>query len=145
MSTEKFILTGEDVLNRVLHHPVLCRYSMQNFPIYGVPRGGVPVAMLAAALHGFAVVSNPEEAFLIVDDLIDSGATMAKYPGKEFTALYDKRDPDDPSAGKWIVFPWEDTVEKDAEDHATRLLQHAGSEVTPAKIQSLLQFAASLG
>lgn len=140
----KFILTPADILKRVQDHMILQTHGYQGWGIYGVPRGGVPVAMLAAAIHGYTLVDSPDAAQIIIDDLIDSGATMAKYPGKLFLALYDKRDRSDPAHGRWVVFPWEESVEKDMDDHAARILQGLGKEVNPHTLAVLQEFAASL-
>lgn len=88
---------------------------------YGVPRGG---AYLSAMLNP---VDNPEKADIIIDDLIDSGATMIKYqkafPGKPFIGLFDKiKEPY--LSGKWLIFPWEtEDAEIDIENHFRRVLQ----------------------
>ena len=98
--------------------------------IYGVPRGGVPVALTIAALAGAAAVNNPAGADFIVDDIYDSGATSARFDGKPFGVLFDKRQA--PWAGQWLVMPWEatETTDHSAEDAVTRLLQFIGEDVT---------------
>ena len=76
--------------------------------VYGVPRGGVPIAyMLAGFLPVAYVVNTPEEADIIVDDLIDSRATFQRYEkyGKPFYTLIDKSR--DKEYQDWIVFPYE--------------------------------------
>ena len=96
--------------------------------LYGVPRGGV-AAVLAVARHleGAQVVDDPDVATVFVDDLIDSGATrdryLEKYPGVPFMALFNKSESDE-----WLVFPWEQTVERSAEDIPVRLLQFIGED-----------------
>ena len=87
---------------------------------YGIPRGGQYVAALLNP------VDTPEQADVIVDDLIDSGATMKrymeKYPNKEFKALIDKHSE---FVGEWITFPWErEDGDKDIEEHMRRVLQY---------------------
>lgn len=89
----------------------------RNKKYYGVPRGG---QYLAAVLNP---VDTPEEADIIIDDLIDSGATKriyeAKY-NKPFIGLFDKRDD-----ARWIVFPWEIEDEiRDVEHHFQRVIQY---------------------
>src|SRR5690625_1056065 len=87
---------------------------------YGVPRGGQYIAALLNP------VDTPEEADVIIDDLIDSGATQAKYkdlyPNKPFIGLFDKQtDFND----KWAIFPWEvNDTETDIEDHMRRVIQY---------------------
>lgn len=89
--------------------------------LWGVPRGGA----IVAGLTGRAVDSI-ELADVIVDDIVDSGATKARYAstGKPFWALVTKK----PGDG-WIRFPWEETDEtKDIEDTVRRQLQFIGED-----------------
>jgi len=85
---------------------------------FGVPRGG---QYIAAMLNP---VDTPEEADIIVDDLIDSGKTRDKYqkmyPNKPFMALYDKTIFNE----GWLQFPWEIEGEKEIEDNVRRILQY---------------------
>jgi len=89
---------------------------------YGVPRGG---AIIAQMLDPEQIAATPEEADIILDDLIDSGATRDEYVmkyGKPFVALYDKQT--DPNvSGRWLSFPWEESVERDVESHMRRVIQ----------------------
>jgi len=99
--------------------------------VYGVPRGGIPIAYLLKA-HGFEVTDLPSQADIIVDDLIDSGDTQKHYVGlygKPFYALLDKQT-EAIYKDKWIVFPWEASEEKSAEDIPIRLLQYIGEDIT---------------
>jgi GTP cyclohydrolase I len=105
--------------------------------VYPVPRGGVPAAYLLATFFFCEIVNTVEEADLVLDDLIDSGATMARYPGKPFFALFSKREDIDFeitgacfSADTWLVFPWEGSEEKSADDIGIRLLQYIGEDAT---------------
>lgn len=97
--------------------------------VYPVPRGGIPIAYLLLKQNGgYSIVNSPDEADIIVDDLIDSGATRERF-SKPFHAAFDKQ------AGfhnKWIVFPWEVSNDKDESitDNVTRLLQYIGEDVT---------------
>ena len=91
--------------------------------VYGVPRGG----QIVAGLLGRAV-DTPEEADVIVDDIVDSGATRKAWEektGKPFWALVDKVQNPDP---RWVVFPWEASPEQDVEQNVTRLLQYIGED-----------------
>lgn len=103
--------------------------------IYGVPRGGISVAYALADQLGATVVGSPEEATIIVDDIIDSGATRARYSGSglQFFALIDKTAPDQTVfKDAWVVFPWEVSDTGDdvsADDIGTRLLQYLGEDV----------------
>jgi len=90
--------------------------------LYGVPRGGAIVAGLTGR-----VVATPGEADVIVDDIVDSGATRDRYVkqyGKKFWALYEKK----PGDG-WVVFPWEhEDPTRDNADIVIRLLEFIGEQ-----------------
>jgi len=100
--------------------------------IYGVPRGGIPV-VYAMALKQDRVVDDPAKADVIVDDIVDSGATLKRYaekfPGKRFLALADFL-PVPRQPGQWLVFPWEqgETTDQSADDIVVRLLQFIGED-----------------
>ncbi len=101
--------------------------------VWGVPRGGVPVALMVAALTGAEIVNDALDATVIVDDIYDSGATYDRITNEhrsaKFIVLCDKRI--QPWWGKWLVMPWETTEEHDssAEDAVVRLLQFIGEDV----------------
>lgn len=100
-----------------------------NFPerykFYGVPRGG---SVIAAMLNP---VDSPQEANVIVDDLIDSGATREQYkkefPHIPFVTLFDKHARE--LKDTWLVFPWERSAEQDIAEHVARVLQFIGEDV----------------
>jgi len=89
--------------------------------IYGVPRGGVPVAyMLAGFLPVSYVVDTPEEADIIVDDIVDSGDTKFRYAkyNKPFYALYENQK-------EWLIFPYEESdIETPVSDNIVRIEQY---------------------
>lgn len=100
--------------------------------IYGVPKGGM---ILTAFLNNAAVVHDPKDAILILDDVYDSGSTFdfynTKYPKTQFHALFDKQK-EPLLKDKWLVFPWEaehpkgeDTIE----ENIIRQLQYIGEDV----------------
>lgn len=94
--------------------------------VYGIPRGGCAVAALVGT-----PVDEPSVADAIVDDVRDSGKTLAayerNYPGKPLFVLYDKTVGE--AKGEWLVFPWEIEGEGEgAEDGVRRLLQAIGED-----------------
>jgi GTP cyclohydrolase I len=96
------------------------------FSVYPVPRGGIPAALALGQYIRLSLVSNPDEADFIMDDLVDSGATREKFPDKIFVCLIDKNSK--LWKGKWIVWPWEETSERGINDHIVRLLQYVGED-----------------
>lgn len=121
---KKTYITWEQVYQRVNDLPKDVTY-------YGVPRGGA----VPAALTGKAVM-NPHVADVIIDDLIDSGATEKKwkeqFPDKPFVALFDKRKE---LEGEWLVFPWEKEEEGEVEDNLVRIFQYLGEDPTREGLQ----------
>jgi GTP cyclohydrolase IA len=129
---DKRILTNSeciDAIARLRDHlweqamdPNTCR-------VYGIPRGGIPVAYL---FDLNAVTESPDQAQVFLDDIIDSGRTRmrygAKYPGTPFLALADfLEEPKLP--GQWLVFPWEmGDCDTSGDDIVVRLLQHIGED-----------------
>lgn len=94
-----------------------------NKKIFGIPKGGlIPAAIIASKNNGI-LVDTPEESDIIIDDIVDSGATKGLYSkyGKQFISLYSKTD-------SWIEFPWE-INESPAEDSVIRILQAIGEDV----------------
>ncbi|MFA5652426.1 MAG: GTP cyclohydrolase I FolE [Candidatus Paceibacterota bacterium] len=105
--------------------------------VYGIPKGGM---ILAGFLKHAKITHLPDEANIILDDIIDSGKTMdmyqKKYPGKKYFALIDKiNNKEDVILFKncWIVFPWEKehpNGEETVEQNIIRQLQFIGEDVT---------------
>jgi GTP cyclohydrolase IA len=101
--------------------------------LFGVPRGGIPAAYLVrnamTEMIAARIVDDLEDANAIIDDIVDSGKTRARYkieaPSAVFDSLFTKqRHP------TWFIFPWEDSLESSAEDIVTRLLQFIGEDPT---------------
>ena len=151
MSTAKKLhLSVGDILAKVANHPAFtkdrCGRNGEPPKVWGVPRGGVPIAMAVAATHGFRIAERPEDADLIVDDLEDSGATRRKYEAlvchwgtrAEFVPLYDKGA--DFPAGTWLCFPWEESAERDRTDSVIRVLEHWGIPSNPDNMKELEGF-----
>lgn len=113
------------------------RKSGRYLSIFGVPRGGVPVAVLLSQRLDLPLVEDPVgPGVLVVDDIVDSGATRERFSGP-FAALFARsrwngevtaaRHDDD-----WLVFPWE-LYGADAAgpaDAVIRLLEHVGEDPT---------------
>lgn len=110
---------------------ILNKLDNKKNKIYGIPRGGQVVAgMLGFCNKKIIVVDSPEEANIIVDDLYDSGTTFKKwkkkFPDKDFYFLFDKRNKK--YMNHWLVFPWEESGEKEVEENVVRLLEYFGQD-----------------
>ena len=115
---QKIFLTWDDIYKRLRDLP--------EGKLYGIPRGGAIVAALSQR-----AVDTPEEADVIVDDIIDTGKTAARYEHaykKPVWALINKLNGE---ADGWVVFPWEETdPHKDLEDTVIRQLEWIGEDPT---------------
>ena len=114
--------------------------------LYGIPRGGVPASYLVrAARSDLHITDDPTKATVILDDIVSSGATMARYmrkfPGLLYAALYSDCNNErpklhspiivgEPNTSGWLVFPWEQAEghETSAEDAVVRMLQAIGED-----------------
>lgn len=102
--------------------------------VFGVPRGGTPIAIALSAMTACRLVETPDDADFVVDDIYDSGATANRYahlaPHAKFVVAFDKRT--NPWHGQWLVMPWEATEENDQSgtDAIVRLLQYIGEDPT---------------
>ena len=102
--------------------------------VYGVPRGGVPVAVAISERMQIPLTMDPTEPkVLIVDDLVDSGRTRNRYPGKPYACLHIKPHSPEPDffakriPNDWINYFWE-AEEPPIQDHIIRCLQFIGED-----------------
>ena len=106
--------------------------SATRIRVYGVPRGGVPVAYCLKAINPklFEIVEMPEGADIFIDDIIDSGSTEAEYLGKyDAEGFYALLHPGNKTNNVWYVFPWEQgRSDTSADDIVTRTLQRIGED-----------------
>jgi len=102
--------------------------------IYGVPRNGTVVAALLRGRHpDLDLAEQPDgPTTWIVDDLVDSGQTLARFNGAPVDAML--RKPWSPphlapaarETAAWVVFPWE--TEDAPESNIVRLLTWLGED-----------------
>ena len=85
--------------------------------IYGVPRGGLAIALAFSHALKLPVLLYPTEESLVVDDISDSGNTLQNIKHKRIACLFSTdwtfTTPDYWIEEKlkdndWIVFPWEE-------------------------------------
>lgn len=91
--------------------------GMEFKTLYGVPRGGLCVAVRLSHLLGLPLTKFPEETTLICDDIVDSGKTLANdaREGYKIAVLYYYPEapfkPDfyvlEKPKNSRIIFPWE--------------------------------------
>ena len=84
--------------------------------IYGVPRGGLCLAVALSHKLKINLISEPIKNSLIVDDVYETGITLTTFKdieGAMFFVLFSKIKPTwwntvyISKKNQWIVFPWE--------------------------------------
>ena len=87
--------------------------------IYGVPRGGLCLAVALSHKLNISLLSEPIKNSLIVDDIYETGITLntlKDIDGAMFFVLHSKIKPTwwntvyISKKREWIVFPWENTL-----------------------------------
>lgn len=122
----------DELATRTLNHTA---YKQKG--VYGIPTGGIFVALDLSRRHGFRFLERPVVGCLVVDDLVDSGRTLAPYHNSQeyvCDALF--RKPKSPKhlaqfaaqQDGWLQFPWEHASAP--EDAVVRLLQYIGEDPT---------------
>ena len=110
--------TWEEFDKSVEHIAHRCKFS--DFSgIYGVPRGGLCLAVALSHKLKISLISEPIKNSLIVDDIYETGITLNNYKnieGAKFFVLFSKNKPTwwnsvhISKKSDWIVFPWENTL-----------------------------------
>ena len=86
--------------------------------VYGVPRGGLCLAVAISHKLKIDLISEPKKNSLILDDVYETGITLNTFKdidGAMFFVLFSKIKPTwwntvfISEKSEWIVFPWEDT------------------------------------
>ena len=87
--------------------------------IYGVPRGGLCLAVALSHKLNINLISHPKKNALIVDDVYETGNTLNVFKdieGAMFFVLFSKIQPiwwntvHKSDKNEWIVFPWENKL-----------------------------------
>ena len=95
-----------------------CKYKRFS-GIYGVPRGGLCLAVALSHKLKIELISKPIKNSLIVDDVYETGLTLTTFKdieGAVFFVLFSKIKPTwwntvfISKKSQWIVFPWENTL-----------------------------------
>jgi len=96
--------------------------------IYGVPRGGLCLAVALSHKLKINLISEPVKNSLIVDDVYETGITLNTFKdieGAMFFVLFSKIKPtwwntvSISKKSEWIVFPWEEksNTQSDLKDY----------------------------
>ena len=107
--------TWSEFDNSVEHIYNKCKF-IEFSGIYGVPRGGLCLAVALSHKLKINLISKPIKNSLIVDDVYETGITLKTFKnieGAMFFVLFSKIKPiwwntvHISEKSKWIVFPWE--------------------------------------
>ena len=103
-----------------------CKY-LEFSGIYGVPRGGLCLAVALSHKLKKDLISEPKKNSLIVDDVYETGITLKTFKhieGAMFFVLFSKIKPTwwnsvHISESEWVVFPWENNsnLQRDRNDY----------------------------
>jgi len=96
--------------------------------VYGIPRGGLCLAVALSHKLKINLISEPIKNSLIVDDIYETGITLKAFKhieGAMFFVLFSKVSPTwwnsvhISEKNEWIVFPWENPLnfESDRNDY----------------------------
>ena len=119
--------TWSDFDKSVEHIANKCKFL--NFSgIYGVPRGGLCLAVALSHKLKINLISEPKKNSLILDDVYETGITLKSFKdieGAMFFVLFSKIKPTwwntvfISEKSEWIVFPWEnnDNLQNDRNEY----------------------------
>jgi len=109
------------------------RYGSRSFAgVYGVPRGGVCLAVALSHALSLPWLPEPKDGCLVVDDVYETGQTLraiCEQVDATFVVWMSKCAPEwwdaatTISADEWLVFPWENVdlaVEDEGRYRASR-------------------------
>jgi len=141
-----------DEFNKQIEHLQQQLKTEKYSGLYGVPKGGVFVAMALSYKLGIPMVEHNtgQKDILVVDDLMDSGTTRMKFPNQDFACLYIKTGTPleclndviyNQTEAEWVQFFWE-ANEAPAADAVIRLFQVHNRKPTQAGIDNLFSHVA---
>jgi len=132
LSWEEVHSLGKSTYESILSH---FDYIPDPVKLYGIPRGGIYVALMLKHLinaeeqiDNWEIVEDPTQATVFVDDILDTGETKdyysITYPNIPFFVLLVKN-----YRNAWVSFPWERmTQDNGPVDNVRRLLEYIGED-----------------
>ena len=111
--------TWSDFDKAVVHIANKCKL-LDCSGVYGVPRGGLCLAVALSHKLKINLISEPKKNSLIVDDVYETGITLKTFKdieGAMFYVLFSKVKPTwwnsvfISDKREWIVFPWENNLD----------------------------------
>ncbi len=115
--------------------------------VYGVPTGGSVIAVLVAPQLGLPLASVVGPRTLVIDDIADSGRTLAQFPANTTAVLHARPGMVAPptvcveETADWLVYPYERQDGVGGEEIITRMIERIGDDPnreglrdTPARV-----------
>ena len=114
---KKIILSWNEVGKMIDKLAIKIKKSGIKFDgIFGIPRGGLPLAVILSYKMDIPVLLYPTKNTLVVDEISDNGYTLQRMKNKKIATIFStdwtitkpdwfvemKKSKDD-----WLVFPWE--------------------------------------
>ncbi|AKN62101.1 MULTISPECIES: phosphoribosyltransferase [unclassified Synechococcus] len=116
---------------------ITARYASHSFiGVYGVPRGGVCLAVALSHTLSLPWLTEPKDGCLVVDDVYETGQTLRairQQVDATFVVWMSKCSPEwwntatTISPDQWLVFPWENldlAAEDEGRYRASRSIAH---------------------
>ncbi|MBA4732913.1 MAG: phosphoribosyltransferase [Synechococcus sp. MED-G133] len=104
--------------------------------IYGVPRGGLCLAVALSHALQRPLLAEPQPDALIVDDVYETGRTLeslhARFPKARGVVWVSKRPPEwwdavvVTDSSEWLLFPWENAAQARADEQIYRTSRELG-------------------
>lgn len=96
--------------------------------VYGLPRGGLPLAVALSHRLGVPLLQAPAFGCLLVDDVYETGRSLEPYQGlPALTAVWiSKAEPtwwkaaEVAASSEWLVFPWENPAAAQTDEEGYR-------------------------
>ena len=107
------------------------RYGGRSFKsVFGVPRGGLCLAVGLSHSLGLPLSTTPDNQCLIVDDVFETGRTLKglrdQWPQAAYAVWVSKTPPqwwdaaEVTASSEWILFPWENAAAVIADENNYR-------------------------
>ena len=103
--------------------------------VYGVPRGGLVLAVCLSHRLGLPLLDQPEAGCLVLDDIYETGRTVEPFRSRrDITTLVwiSKVQPqwwcalEVNTSSKWVLFPWENAAVARADEQQYRASRSHG-------------------
>jgi hypoxanthine phosphoribosyltransferase len=97
--------------------------------VHGIPRGGLVLAVALSHRLELPLLAQPQPGCLLVDDVYETGLTLAPYrqlEGSRVVVWISKAEPlwwravEVVESSDWIVFPWENPAQAAADEQQYR-------------------------